>query len=100
MTHNDLEPDRPHLLRLEQPGYQPQEHTLLFSPGEHRHLRVRLVPMPARLDLLSQEAYYTTLRYGYARGFEAKQYVKNIRSYYDTLVWMDTREHPLLVAQR
>ncbi|NNK31869.1 MAG: membrane-bound lytic murein transglycosylase MltF, partial [Xanthomonadales bacterium] len=51
-----------------------------------------------RLDLLSQEKYYRTLRYGYARGFEAKQYVKNIRSYYETLVWMDTREHPLLVA--
>ncbi|MBT8058811.1 MAG: membrane-bound lytic murein transglycosylase MltF, partial [Gammaproteobacteria bacterium] len=53
-----------------------------------------------RLELLSQEKYYRTLRFGYARGFEAKQYVKNIRSYYETLVWMDTREHPLLVASR
>ncbi len=51
------------------------------------------------LDLLSQEKWYSELRYGYARGFEARQYVKNIRSYYDILVWMDTRDHPLLVAK-
>ena len=50
------------------------------------------------LDLLSQEKWYRELRYGYARGFEAKQYVENIRSYFDILVWMDTRDHPLLVA--
>jgi len=51
------------------------------------------------LDLLSQEKWYNELRYGYARGFEAKQYVENIRSYFDILVWMDTRDHPLLVAE-
>jgi membrane-bound lytic murein transglycosylase F len=53
----------------------------------------------ANLDLLSQENWYRDLRYGYARGFEARHYVENIRSYYDILVWMETREHPLLVAQ-
>ncbi len=52
-----------------------------------------------RLDLLSQEKWHRQTRYGYARGFEAKQYVSNIQSYYETLVWMDTREHPLLVAK-
>ena len=51
------------------------------------------------LDLLSQEKWYQDLSFGYARGFEAKQYVANIRSYYDILVWMDTRDHPLLVAE-
>jgi len=50
------------------------------------------------LDLLSQEKWYRELRYGYARGFEAKQYVENIRSYFDILVWMDTRDHPLLLT--
>lgn len=50
------------------------------------------------LELLTQERWYRDTRYGYARGFEAKQYVENVRSYYETLVWMDTREHPLLVA--
>jgi membrane-bound lytic murein transglycosylase F len=52
----------------------------------------------ARLDLLSQEAFYSQTRYGYARGYEARKFVQNIQSYYETLVWMDTREHPLLMA--
>lgn len=52
-----------------------------------------------RLDLLSQERYYKDLRYGYARGFEARKFVSNVRRYYDTLIWMDTRSHPLLTAQ-
>jgi len=51
------------------------------------------------LNLLSQERWYKDLKYGYARGFEARQFVENIRSYYDILVWMETREHPLLIAQ-
>jgi membrane-bound lytic murein transglycosylase F len=53
----------------------------------------------ARLDLLSQEKWYRQTRYGYARGYEAKQYVDNIQSYYETLKWMDTRDHPLLIAE-
>ncbi len=52
-----------------------------------------------RLDFLSQERYYKDLRYGYARGFEARKFVDNIQRYYDTLMWMDTRSHPLLTAQ-
>ncbi|NIM70563.1 MAG: membrane-bound lytic murein transglycosylase MltF [Xanthomonadales bacterium] len=51
-----------------------------------------------RLPLLSQEKWHRSTRFGYARGFEAQSYVSNIRNYYDILVWMDTREHPLLVA--
>jgi len=53
----------------------------------------------SRLELLSQEAWFSQTRYGYARGYEARQFVRNIQSYYETLVWMDTREHPLLVAE-
>jgi membrane-bound lytic murein transglycosylase F len=52
-----------------------------------------------RLTLLSQEKWYRQTRYGYARGYEAKQYVENIRSYFDTLVWMETRAHPMLITQ-
>jgi len=51
-----------------------------------------------RLPLLSQEKWYRDTRYGYARGYEARQYVENIRSYFDTLKWMETRAHPMLVA--
>jgi len=51
-----------------------------------------------RLPLLSQEKWYQQTKYGYARGYEAQQYVNNIRSYFDTLVWMDTRAHPMLIT--
>jgi len=51
-----------------------------------------------RLELLSQEQWHQQTRHGYARGFEAKQYVENIQSYYQILVWMDTQDHPLLTA--
>jgi len=52
-----------------------------------------------RLPLLSQQKWYSQTRYGYARGYEAKQYVNNIRSYFDTLKWMETRAHPMLVTK-
>ncbi|MFC1701945.1 membrane-bound lytic murein transglycosylase MltF [Pseudomonadota bacterium] len=52
-----------------------------------------------RLPLLSQEKWYRQTRYGYARGYEARQYVENIRSYFDILVWLDTRAHPMLITQ-
>jgi membrane-bound lytic murein transglycosylase F len=48
------------------------------------------------LDKLSQEQWYSETRYGYARGYEARKFVANIQSYYETLVWMDTHEHPLM----
>jgi membrane-bound lytic murein transglycosylase F len=51
-----------------------------------------------RLPQLSQEKWYQQTRYGYARGYEAQQYVNNIRSYFEILVWMDTRSHPMMVA--
>ncbi|MDH2925302.1 membrane-bound lytic murein transglycosylase F [Nicoletella semolina] len=37
------------------------------------------------LPLLAEKRYYTQLKYGYARGFEAFQYVENIRRYYNIL---------------
>lgn len=44
------------------------------------------------LPLLAQKKYYKQLQYGYARGYEAVDYVQNIRRYYDILVWHDTRQ--------
>lgn len=52
----------------------------------------------SRLPLLSQEEYFQDLKHGYARGYEAQRHVRNIRSYYEILIWMDNREHPVLVA--
>jgi membrane-bound lytic murein transglycosylase F len=51
-----------------------------------------------RLPLLMQEKWHKQTKYGYARGLEAQRYVRNIRNYFDILMWMDTRSHPLLVA--
>lgn len=42
-----------------------------------------------RLPLLSQEKWYENTKHGYARGREPVQFVRNIRHYYDVLVWLD-----------
>ena len=39
------------------------------------------------LPLLANEKYYSTLRYGYARGYEPVTYVANIRKYMEMLSW-------------
>ncbi len=39
------------------------------------------------LPLLTQEKYYSTVRYGYARGYEPVHYVSNIRKYMKLLSW-------------
>ncbi|STO53490.1 transglycosylase [Canicola haemoglobinophilus] len=38
------------------------------------------------LPLLAQKRYFTNLKYGYARGYEAFQYVENIRRYMNSIV--------------
>lgn len=43
------------------------------------------------LPLLAQKKHHKKLQYGFARGYEAVDYVQNIRRYYDILVWHDTR---------
>ncbi len=40
------------------------------------------------LPLLMQPAVFRKLKYGYARGREAQQYVGNVRNYYEILKWM------------
>lgn len=57
------------------------------------------VDVKSTLGLLSQEKWHSQTRHGYARGFEAKLFVENIRRYYEILVWMETREHPLMLTQ-
>lgn len=43
------------------------------------------------LPLLEDATHYTTLRYGYARGWEAVRYVQNIRHYYNVLRWQSAQ---------
>ncbi len=50
------------------------------------------------LPLLTQERYYSQTRFGYARGYEPVSFVENIRTFYEILLWMDGREHPLLAT--
>lgn len=38
------------------------------------------------LPLLAEKRYYTGLKYGYARGYEALSYVENIRRYYNSII--------------
>lgn len=45
------------------------------------------------LPLLEQSRHYETLRYGYARGNEAAQYVQNIRHYQGILEWQDIADN-------
>ena len=47
------------------------------------------------LPLLHKRIWHSQTRYGYARGKEALQYVENIRSYYDILVWLSERDKVL-----
>lgn len=42
------------------------------------------------LPLLTQSKWYSQLKYGYARGYEAVTYVGNVRTYYDMLVWISS----------
>lgn len=52
----------------------------------------RWVDVKEHLPLLTQKKWYQHTRFGYARGHEPVQYVENIRSYYDILVWYTERD--------
>lgn len=47
----------------------------------------RWVNIKQNLPLLERRKWYSELKYGYARGYQALHYVQNIRAYYDILVW-------------
>ncbi|OBW95840.1 membrane-bound lytic murein transglycosylase MltF [Gallibacterium salpingitidis] len=40
----------------------------------------------AKLPLLADKKYYSKLKFGYARGYEAYQYVENIRRYHNSII--------------
>ena len=44
---------------------------------------------------LTDPEHYQSLKHGYARGFEALQFVDNVRNYYDILARMEPREAAL-----
>lgn len=52
-----------------------------------------------RLPLLADPKWYTTVKYGYARGIEPVRYVNRVRTYYDVLVKIDEEERAGLTTQ-
>lgn len=56
----------------------------------------RWVDVREHLPSLTQERYFRNTRFGYARGHQAVSFVENIRTYYEILLWLDGREHPLI----
>jgi membrane-bound lytic murein transglycosylase F len=48
----------------------------------------RWVDVQAALPLLMEQRWYRQARWGYARGEETVTYVRNVRNYYDILVWL------------
>ncbi|HXN15679.1 MAG TPA: membrane-bound lytic murein transglycosylase MltF [Usitatibacter sp.] len=48
------------------------------------------------LGRLADPQSFQVLKHGYARGFEALQFVDNVRNYYDVLVRMQPRDAPFL----
>jgi membrane-bound lytic murein transglycosylase F len=48
----------------------------------------------ANLPLLAQERHYSTLRRGYARGWEPVGFVRNVQTYAELLRWMVADEPP------
>lgn len=51
------------------------------------------------LPLLTQERWHRQTRFGYARGYEPVHFVENIRTFFEILLWMEGRDHPLLASQ-
>jgi membrane-bound lytic murein transglycosylase F len=48
----------------------------------------RWVDVQSSLPLLMERRWYRQARWGYARGEETVAYVRNVRNYYDILVWL------------
>jgi len=46
------------------------------------------------LPLLSKRKWYSKTKHGYARGREPVQYVRNIRNYYEMLIWLSNHKSP------
>ena len=41
---------------------------------------------------LNQKKYYKKMKYGYARGWEAVQYIENVKQYYDIITFLEEKD--------
>ena len=62
-----------------------------FRPGKHANA---MKEWGRFLPLLAQERHYTTLKRGYARGWEPVGFVRNVQTYAELLRWMVPDEAP------
>jgi len=51
------------------------------------------------LPLLTRPKWYQQTRFGYARGYEPVKYVENIRTYYEILKWLTSKEATLILVK-
>lgn len=92
-----------HLLLAQMPNTIPQEDRIWFALAAYnmglghlidaRRLTKSLggdpdnwLDVKKNLPLLAEKRYYSNLKYGYARGYEAFQYVENIRRYMNSII--------------
>jgi membrane-bound lytic murein transglycosylase F len=78
-------------------GHLEDARKITESQGGDPH---KWVDVRKHLPLLSKPKWYQKTRHGYARGSEPVVYVRNIRSYYDILVWIDERGNPEEIPQQ
>ncbi len=69
-------------------GHLEDARILTQSAGENPDL---WMDVRRYLPLLSNKKWYEKTRHGYARGKEPVVYVKNIRNYFDLLVWLESK---------
>ncbi|MCP4409155.1 MAG: transglycosylase SLT domain-containing protein [Gammaproteobacteria bacterium] len=51
------------------------------------------------LPLLARSEWHRQTKHGHARGKEAVQYVRNIRSYYEILVWLTSKQAKIMLVE-
>ena len=66
-------------------GHVQDARTIAASLGKEPDLWAHV---KTSLPLLTQHAWYSKAKHGYARGWEPVMYVENIRNYYDILIWL------------
>lgn len=52
------------------------------------------------LPLLAKRKYYSTVKHGYARGWEPVSYVRNVRSFHNTIAWYQQIKQSRLASSR
>ncbi|HEX7026727.1 MAG TPA: membrane-bound lytic murein transglycosylase MltF [Gammaproteobacteria bacterium] len=72
-------------------GHLEDARKITESQGGDPH---KWIDVRKHLPLLSKREWYKKTRFGYARGREPVVYVRNIRRYYDILIWLDERIEP------